>query len=187
MLQTAPTMKRVAMLGALVEGLSVPPSSESRDNASASTLTGTITNIAGGIQVVLANAGTDAFNYFWIRMLPSVHHTGAMIDRGGGCGPGPDASTVKCGVSFAGFQPGETYTVKIMTDAPYPPNGGADLFTGPGTNGPLNPAGRATGPPAPPEVPCRCLSLTAKIPAASLKLEAGVGNEKGDITIHFAV
>lgn len=93
--------------------LLVPPASQSRGRAASSSLTGTITAVAGGIKVALTNTGTDSFNYTWIKMVPAVHHTGASIDRGGGCGPGPDSNTVKCGVSFAGFQPNESHTVTI--------------------------------------------------------------------------
>ena len=178
-----PLSRRVipALLVAAI--LLLPSPSWSHDRARESSLTGTMTAFAGGITVVVTNAGTDAFNYFWIRMVTSVHHTGASIDRGGGCGPGPDANTVKCGVSYDGFLPGQTYTVTIMTDAPYPPNGGAQLFTGPGTNGPLIPAGTATGPPAAPRLPpCICRSLEVGIVPYSLKL---VDPNGPDLRMHF--
>jgi hypothetical protein len=184
-------MRRLALLVVAAAVLILPSPSYPHAERSTSTLTGTITRTAGGISVSITNAGTDSFNYFLIKMVPSVHHTGATIDRGGGCGAGPDSNTVRCGISFAGFRPGETYTVTITTDVPYPANGDAELFAGTGTStsGPWNPAGTATGPPGPPPQPCRCLSLTAKILAKSLKLEVGPAqiDHGGTITLHFTV
>lgn len=164
-------MKRSALLlVVLLAVLLVPPASQSRQDASASVLTGTITRVPGGIAVAVTNAGGDSFNYFLIKMVPSVHHTGASIAPAGGCGAGPDSNTVRCGISFKGFEPGQTYTVTIMTDAPYPQNGGAELLAGTGISGtgPWTPAGQASGPPDALEVPCKCTALTARILPATL-------------------
>lgn len=153
-------IRRALPLLAVAAVLLVPATSWSHPARVASSLTGTIEVVPGGIKVTVTNNGSDAFNYFLIKMVPSVHHTSATIDRGGGCGAGPDSNTVRCGISFAGFKPGETYTVTIMTDAAYPANGGAQLFAGVGTSGTsFTPAGNATGPAAPPPTPCLCESF----------------------------
>jgi len=178
-MRSAAILRRGLVLLVLTAMLAVPGPSWSHERKSTSSLTGTIVRIAGGIQVTLTNTGTDSFHYVWVQMVPSVHHTGASIDRGGGCGPGPDLNTVKCGISFGGFQPNQVYVVTIMTDHDYPVEGGAQLFTGDATDGPLNPAGTATGPEAPPlpkpEQPCRCRSLTARIVSPSLGHPNGRG------------
>ena len=168
--------------------LLLPSPSWSHSSASTSSLTGSIKTVAGGIQVSLTNSGTDAFNGFLIQMVPSVHHTGVVMD-GGTCGPGPAASNVRCGIPSPGFVPGATHIVTITTDGPYPPNGGAHLFAGPTFDGPFSPAGTATGP----EPPCRCLSLDARIIPASIALtpgpaKAGHGPSLAvDFTLHWAL
>jgi hypothetical protein len=97
---------------------------------------------------------------------------------------------------LAGFQPNVVYTVTIMTDAPYPTGAGADLFTGTSTNGPLVPAGTATGPEAPPlpppEKPCSCVSLMARIVPSSIEIEPtkqrnGPTTARTPLEIHFAL
>lgn len=99
----------------------------------------------------------------WIKMPSSVQHTGASADGGGGCGPGGDANTVRCGWGLPTYFPaGETRTVTIMTNASYPAGAGAELFT---SDLPINAvpiaAGKATGPSA--NVPCTCLRFEARI------------------------
>jgi hypothetical protein len=144
-------------------------------------LSGTIALVNGGIQVTITNNGPDRTTYIWIKLAGGVQHTGASTTgAGGGCGPGPDAVTVKCGYGLPsnGFLPGESRTVTIMTDRAYPASGGAQLFWGETTNGPLVAAGKATGPSTPSTSPpagdivdpCTCTSLTAKIVPGSLKV-----------------
>jgi hypothetical protein len=151
-------------------------------------MTGSIKTVAGGIQVSLTNNGPDAFNGFLIQMVPSVHHTGVMMD-GGTCGPGPADSNVRCGIPQPGFEPGATHIVTITTDRPYPPNGGAHLFAGPTFDGPFSPAGTATGP----KPSCQCLSLAARIIPASIALTPGPAKaDHGpslalDFTVHWAL
>ena len=179
-------LRRVFPALLLATILLLPSPSWSHPRASTSSLTGSIKTVAGGIEVSLTNNGTDAFNWFLIQMPPSVHHTGATMDAGG-CGPGPDASTVRCGIASPGFVPGASHVVMIKTDGPYPPNGGAQLFTGAIFSGPYSPAGTATGPeppPPPPAQPCKCASLIARIVPASVKLEHPT---KPVMTLHFTV
>jgi hypothetical protein len=149
--------------------LLLPSPSWSHSRASTSSLYGTIKTVPNGIQLSLTNNGTDAFNGFLIQMVTSVQHRGAVME-GGTCSPGPAASNVQCAIAGAGFVPGATRIVTITTDGPYPPNGGAHLFTGP-FGGPFSPAGNATGPE--PATPCTCLSLGARIIPASIALTPG--------------
>lgn len=85
-----------------------------------------------------------------------------------------------------------------MTDGPYPANGGAQLFTGPGTNGPLIPAGTANGPvgttttttttpPAAP-TPCKCVLLTARIVPGTVKLvDPGARSMRLEFGVHWVL
>jgi hypothetical protein len=162
---------------ALAALLFVPSTSWSHGSRSATaSLSGTIKIFNGAVEISILNNGPDSTNWVWIRLVPSVHHTGATMD-GGGCGPGGDSNTVRCGIASPGFTVGSTHVIHISTDAPYPTNGGAQLFTSDLFSGPPVPAGTATGPapattpPAP--KPCTCVSLTPRIVGSSLKIASG--------------
>lgn len=146
-------MLLVLALGAV---LFVPASSFGA--AQTSHVSGVITNVPGGINVALTNNGQAILQYIWVRMF-MVRHTGCSADQGGGCAPGGDENTVRG--YWANFAPGQTRNLTIMTDRPYPANGGADIFESQFFNSPLMPAGKATGPAA--SGPCKCLRFEAKI------------------------
>jgi hypothetical protein len=189
------SLRRLVPVLVLAAVLLVPsPSWSHGSSASNASLTGTIKIFTGGIDVSVTNNGPDSTNWVWIRMVPSVHHTGATMD-GGGCGPGGDANTVRCGIGAPGFQVGSTHVVRIMTDGPYPPNG-AQLFTSEIFSGPPVPAGTATGPapsappppPPPAAKPCTCASLTARIVGSSLKFESeGSSSFQLEMTLHWVL
>lgn len=164
------------MLVLAVGAVGVVPSSFGA--AAASSLSGTVSSVPGGYRIVIKNEGPDAAKYVWIR---GVRHTSCSADQGGGCAPGGDANTVRA--FWASFLPGETRTVTIMTDVPLAANAGVELFTSDLINGPLVPAGRATGPPAALSEPCRCTALTAKILPSSLSVRDAVMPEFGNVEV----
>ena len=107
-------MTRLLAVGAVAAAVFLP--SASFGAATVSNLSGEITRVDGGIKVVIRNNGPDKTTWVWIKMPSSVQHTGASADGGGGCGPGGDANTVRCGFGLPTYFPaGETRTVTIMT------------------------------------------------------------------------
>ena len=133
----------------------------------------TITRLAGGTGIVVkvTNSGTDSFNYIRIQMVAPVHHTRGDDRPDRRLWAGPRRLHGQMRSSYAGIQPGQTYTVTIITDRPYPQNGGAQLFAGVGTSRTdFVLAGTATGPPDAFVVKCRCTSMTARILPSTLKV-----------------
>lgn len=167
-------MRRRLLVVLALGGVLLVPSSFGA--ATTSNLSGTVTQVPGGYKVTIKNEGPDTAKYVWIR---GVKHTSCSANRGGGCAPGGDAFTVRA--FWADFFAGETREVTIMTDVPLAANAGVGLFTSDLINGPLVPAGKATGPPpAALTEPCKCTALTAKVLRSSLRIRESVMAEFGN-------
>jgi hypothetical protein len=155
-----------ALLGAISLAIFVPGSrSAPTGGAAPAALDGTIARTAEGIGVTIRNTGPDTYNAIRITMVATVHHTGAEM-QGGQCGPGVSTSDVLC-ILVTPFGPGQSVTVFISTDGPYPDNGGGQVWwSSNGPPGPFGGPGVLVGPPPP--RPCACNAITTKVTRTAL-------------------
>lgn len=165
------------LAGVALAALLLLPSS-SLGAQDAADLSGVITRVPNGVKIAITNNGPDPAAFIWIEMPATVKHTSASADQGGGCAAGGDAHTVRC--TWGTLAPGQTRTVTIMTNVPYPAGAGAQLYVSQFFNSAKTPAGEATGPP--PLPPCKCKSLTARLAARSLDVDT---DRDGDVKLRM--
>jgi hypothetical protein len=156
-----------AVLAAISLAILVPGSrSAPTKSAAPVALVGTIVRTANGIGVAIRNTGPDTYNAIRITMVATVHHTGAEM-QGGQCGPGISTSDVLC-VLITPFAPGQSVTVFISTDGPYPDNGGGQVWwSSNGPPGPFAGPGVLAGP-SPPARLCACKKIDTRVTRTAL-------------------
>jgi hypothetical protein len=142
-----------------------------------SPLAGTVAPQAGGVVIVARNNGSDLYDALRFVLAGGVHHTGARLVGAlvGRCGPGNGPSDVLCTLDKP-LSPGQSATVQISTDKPYPAGTGVQVlakkvgeaaFAGPFAVG--APAG-----------PCECVDVSVNVTGFA---HGHVTNPRGPVSL----